>query len=557
MEDPSFCDVLIIGSGIAGLTAAWKLVKSGKDVLVVTKKLRAESNTNYAQGGIAAVMSPTDSIDEHIHDTLIAGDGLCIPEVVKFVVSKGPERIRELINIGVHFTIRSEGELDLAREGGHSKRRVLHAGDLTGREIERALLQYCESFKSLRISENTIAIDLYRTIDGSIEGAYVLDCTANQVIRINAKYVILATGGAGKAYLVTTNPDVATGDGIAMASRAGATIANMEFTQFHPTCLYLPKARSTNFLISEALRGEGAILVDSNGKRFMDKYDSRAELAPRDIVARAIDNELKHTGAECVYLDISHKPADFIKERFPGIYERLLEFGFDLTKQSIPVVPAAHYQCGGVVTDLHARTDLPNLYCIGESSCTGLHGANRLASNSLLEGAVFAHEAYEDILSREQSAENSSDKNNLPGLPPYPPHLKNLQPDDDDRILISNNWDELRLTMWNYVGIVRSNKRLRRAMRRIQILKKEVSDYYDNYTANLDLIELRNLIEVAELIVHCAIARKESRGIHYNLDYPEKLSKPIASIIKRTGDKIEYFKNHPYFEEYKLENIVN
>ena len=551
MKDPSFCDVLIIGSGIAGLTSAWKLAKSGKDVLVVTKKLKTESNTNYAQGGIAAVMSPTDSIEEHIHDTLVAGDGLCIPEVVQFVVSKAPDRINELINIGVQFTVRSEGDLDLAREVGHSKRRILLAGDLSGRVLERALLQYCENFKNLKIVENSIVIDLYKTSDGVVKGAYVLDCNSNQVVRISSKYIILATGGAGKAYLVTTNPDVATGDGISMASRAGATIANMEFTQFHPTCLYLPKARSTNFLISEALRGEGALLVDAHGKRFMDKYDPRAELAPRDIVARAIDNELKHTGAECVYLDLSHKPADFIKTRFPGIYQHLLEFGFDLTKQPIPVVPAAHYQCGGVITDLHARTDLPNLYCVGEASCTGLHGANRLASNSLLEGAVFAHEAYEDILLREQTRNYSSENNNLVELPSYPQHLRNLQPDDDDRILFSNNWDELRLTMWNYVGIVRSDKRLKRAMQRVQIFKEEIFEYSNNYAINSDLIELRNLIEVAELIVYCATARKESRGIHYSLDYPAKSSKPKPSIIRRVGNTIVYFDNHPYFEEYE------
>lgn len=537
LSDPESCDVLIIGSGIAGLTAAWKLAKSNLKIIIITKKESKESNTNYAQGGIAAVVSKTDSFDSHIKDTLRAGDGLCKENVVRFVVESGPARIQELIDIGVDFTHREVGDLSLGKEGGHSKRRVLHAKDLTGREIERALLAYCKSFSNLEINENVLGIDLVQDDKGGIIGAMVYDQTHDNVIRIHSKKTILATGGASKVFMVTSNPDIATGDGIAMASRAGAQIANMEFTQFHPTCLYNPKARSSRFLLSEALRGEGAHLINKEGHRFVFQFDERGELSSRDIVARAIDSELKRSGDESVYLSMKHKDPEFVRQRFPGIHKRLCELGFDLTKEPIPVVPAAHYTCGGVLVDLNGKTNLDNLYCIGESAYTGLHGANRLASNSLLEAVVYAHQSANHIL--ESGLEKQKDYDLIPKWRKIPEISLKESNESDDQILISQNWDEIRLTMTNYCGIVRSNKRLNRALRRIQIFKEEVDQYFNEYKLTPDLAELRNIIEIAELIVLSALGRKESRGIHYSIDYPEKVSEneKYVNILQRTTDR--------------------
>ncbi|MHA1232557.1 MAG: L-aspartate oxidase [Candidatus Helarchaeota archaeon] len=515
-------DILVIGSGIAGLLFS---IKSSEfaDVMIITKKEKAESNTNYAQGGIAAVLDPNDSFEAHIKDTLIAGDGLCDRKVVEKIVKDGPIRVRELVEqYGVNFSRKQNNDsFDLGMEGGHSHRRILHTNDLTGQEIEKALLDAAAK-NNVPILENFIAIDLV-TLNGKVIGAYVLDKKNNEVIVVQAKIVVLATGGAGKVYLYTSNPDIATGDGIAMAYRAGATIMNMEFFQFHPTCLYHPFAKS--FLISEALRGEGAILVDKDGNRFMEKYHKDMELAPRDVVARAIDNELKRTGAECVYLDITHKGADFIKKRFPGIYKKCLEFNIDITKDWIPVVPAAHYCCGGVKAKVDGTTDIKHLLAIGETSCTGLHGANRLASNSLLEAVVCSHEAAlkcKELLKK--------------GIDFY--EIRPWEPgnavDSDEAVVITQNWDEIRRFMWNYVGIVRTNKRLERAKKRIVNLQDEINEYYWNFIITSDLIELRNIAIVAEIIINSALQRKESRGIHYNLDYPYKL--PVAKnteIVKR------------------------
>lgn len=546
MDDLS-CDVLIIGSGIAGLTVAWKLAKENLDIVLVTKKERTESNTNYAQGGIASVVSPTDSFDSHVKDTLIAGDGLCDKETVEFVIRNGPERIKELMEIGVKFSYNENGKLDLGKEGGHSARRVLHASDLTGREVERALLNYCEQFSNLKILENQIGIDLIKNANGEIIGCFVLDRNTNEIYSIASEKTVLATGGAGKTYQITSNPNIATGDGMAMAARAGASIGNIEFTQFHPTCVYNPKARPSTFLISEALRGEGAKLIDKTGKRFMDKYDSRAELAPRDIVARAIDSELKSTGAECVYLDITHHKADFLIERFPGIHSRLLEMGIDFTKEPIPVVPAAHYFCGGVIIDLHGRTDLENVYAVGEVSCSGLHGANRLASNSLLEALVIGDSLSRDII---QNINPNKQLEKIHKWEDFTQSATFITPQSDLRILISQNWDELRLTMWNYVGIVRSNKRLERALKRIMLIKQEIAEVFYTHKLNSDLIEVRNLCDVAELIVRSAKERKESRGIHFNIDYPDKEKTLYPSVLKlNLGSKTyEYRKEHPFLE---------
>jgi len=514
-------DILVIGSGIAGLIYSLKASEFA-DVIIITKKEKAESNTNYAQGGIAAVMDPDDSIEDHIRDTLIAGDGLCNEKVVEKIIRDGPIRVRELVELyGVKFSKNCNGTFDLGMEGGHSHRRILHTKDLTGHEIEQALLNQIQK-QGVPIYENYFAIDLV-TQYGKVIGSYVLDKINNEVIVAHAKIVVLATGGAGKIYLYTSNPDIATGDGIAMAYRAGATIMNMEFFQFHPTCLYHPFAKS--FLISEALRGEGAILVDKNGNRFMKKYHKDMELAPRDIVARAIDNELKKSGDDCVYLDITHRGADFIKKRFPGIYKKCLEFNIDITKDKIPVVPAAHYCCGGVKAGVDGTTDIKNLLAIGETACTGLHGANRLASNSLLEAIVCAHEAA--MKSKELLKK---------GLKFYP--IKPWEPgdavDSDEAVVITQNWDEIRRFMWNYVGIVRTNKRLQRAKKRILNLQEEINEYYWNFIVTSDLLELRNIAIVAKLTINSALMRKESRGIHYNLDYPYKL--PIAKnteIVKK------------------------
>ncbi len=509
-------DFLIIGSGIAGLSLAIKASALGS-VAIVTKKEKTESNTNYAQGGIAAVTDNTDSFTEHINDTLICGAGLCKKDVVEFIVREAPPRIAELIEWGVKFT-KSENPpypYDLGREGGHSHRRVLHAKDLTGHEIERALHEKVASLQNVVIYENHIGIDLIMEKIPAVEplrclGAYVLDINNSDIHTYRAKYTILSTGGAGKVYLITTNPDIATGDGIAMAYRAGAQIANMEFIQFHPTCLYHPDAKA--FLISEAVRGEGGILKLKNGSPFMDKYHSMKSLAPRDIVAKAIDTEIKKSGDEYVLLDITHRDRDFLVNRFPNIYNKCLEFGIDISKDPIPVVPAAHYICGGVAVNAYGETSIPQLFACGEASCTGLHGANRLASNSLLEAVVYAHRVCTKI-----SEDFAHTRQSEIFIAPWD---SSGTTESDDSVVVTHNWDEVRRCMWNYVGIVRSNKRLERAVRRIELIQKEIDDYYRNYKVTKDLIELRNITIVAKLITSSASLRKESRGLHYNIDYP-------------------------------------
>ncbi|HZW36573.1 MAG TPA: L-aspartate oxidase, partial [Candidatus Deferrimicrobiaceae bacterium] len=510
---------LVIGSGIAGLSFALRAAKTGT-VTVITKKEAAESSTNYAQGGIATVWSGEDTFESHIEDTHRAGAGLCHPDVVDLVVRDAPARIKELIAWGVRFTRRSGmQEFDLGREGGHSRRRIFHAKDLTGREVERALLEQARRNPRIKLHENHVGINLItrqrlEAFDphGADEalGAYVLDQETGKIHTCIADATILSTGGVGKVYLYTSNPDIATGDGIAMAYRAGATIANMEFVQFHPTCLYHPHAKS--FLISEAVRGEGAVLLNRAGKRFMQGVHPMAELAPRDIVARAIDSELKRTGEDCVYLDITRKGASFIRERFPNIHETCLSFGIDMTKEAIPVVPAAHYLCGGVRTDLHGETDIRRLFAVGECACTGLHGANRLASNSLLEALVYSDRAVRR--SKELYVGKPRPRLRVPKWDP------GKAQDSDEAVVVSQNWDEIRRLMWNYVGIVRSNKRLSRALDRIELLKREIQEYYWNFKVTGDLLELRNICTTAELIVRCAMQRKESRGLHTTIDYP-------------------------------------
>ncbi len=509
-------DCLVIGSGVAGLSFSLN-IGGACSINIVSKKEISESNTKYAQGGIAVVQKKEDDFEYHIQDTLEAGDGLCDESIVRMVIENGPKRIKSLIDWGVQFSLweKDKSQFDLAKEGGHSKRRIMHYADFTGEEIENKLINQVKKHNNIKIFEHHIGVNLIIK-DGRCWGAYVLDKKKGIVKTFLARFTILATGGAGKVYIYTSNPDTATGDGIAMAYRAGAKVANMEFVQFHPTCLYHPYAKS--FLISEAVRGEGGILRLDNGKPFMKSYHPMGELAPRDIVAKAIDFEIKKSGADCVYLDITHREPSFIKRRFPNIYKKCLSFGIDITKDLIPVVPAAHYTCGGVFTDASGRTNIKALYAIGEVACTGLHGANRLASNSILEAIVFSYRTAEKI------------KDNLKNIqrikfPKIKPWYIGKATDSDESVVVSHNWDEVRRLMWNYVGIVRSNKRLARAKTRIKILKKEVHQYYWDFIITADLIELRNIITVSELIIESAIKRKESRGLHYTIDHPKKNDK--------------------------------
>ncbi|MEX0332231.1 MAG: L-aspartate oxidase [Puniceicoccaceae bacterium] len=521
-------DVLVVGSGIAGLSFARKVADCGHSVCILTKKERAESNTNYAQGGIAAVTSQTDDFELHVQDTLTAGDGLCDEAVVRHIIEDGPDRIKELHELGVDFSQLDDGRVSLHKEGGHSKRRILHVKDLTGKAIEEALVHAVETHPRITLLEHVHAIDLITTRKLALAGHQV-DATKNRILGLYgyntkdrmvqtyaAPVVMLCTGGIGQVYLYTTNPAIATGDGIAMAFRAGAEIRNMEFIQFHPTALYA--STEDRFLISEAVRGEGGILRNLNGEAFMARYDARKDLAPRDIVARAIDSEMKKSGSRHVWLDISHKSEEFLKERFPHIMERCRQAGIDIAHEPIPVVPAMHYLCGGVRTNLNAKTGLSGLYACGEVACTGLQGANRLASNSLLEAVVMAHRGALKVDEFLRSA--SFEAADLPDWVDGDLH------GSDERVIISHNLDELKRCLWDYVGIVRSTKRLQRAQTRVQRLKREIHEYYWNFKVEPSLLELRNLVEVAEMVIMCALQRKESRGLHYTLDYPDKL--PVA-----------------------------
>ncbi|RBW43082.1 L-aspartate oxidase [Psychromonas sp. B3M02] len=524
------CDVLIIGAGAAGLSLALKIADHS-NVRVLSKGKLSEGSTYYAQGGVAAVFSDDDSTDSHFEDTLIAGAGLCDEDAVNFTVTNAKESMQWLIDTGVDFDTetndQSETQYHLTREGGHSHRRILHAADATGREIEESLLSAVKNHPNITLMEGYNAIDLITTRKlnlpaNRVLGAYVWNREAEQVETVNAHFVTLATGGASKVYQYTSNPDVSSGDGVALAWRSGCRVANMEFNQFHPTCLYHKDAK--NFLLTEALRGEGALLLRPDGTRFMPDFDERGELAPRDIVARAIDYEMKRLGVDCMYLDISHKPKEFIIKHFPTIYQRCLSLGLDIAEQPMPIVPAAHYTCGGVMIDHHGQTDIDGLYAIGEVTYTGLHGANRLASNSLLECIVYAHASAKDIINR---------------IPFYKQRKFAKIPDWDDsqvensdeQVVIQHNWHELRLFMWDYVGIVRTDKRLQRALSRVELLQHEITEYYSNFKVGNNLLELRNLVQVAELIIKSAIQRKESRGLHYNLDYPEQNDNPKPTIL--------------------------
>ncbi|MCZ8653303.1 L-aspartate oxidase [Escherichia albertii] len=523
------CDVLIIGSGASGLSLALRLADKHQ-VIVLSKGLVTEGSTFYAQGGIAAVFDETDSIDSHVEDTLIAGSGICDRHAVEFVASNARSCVQWLIDQGVlfdtHIQPNGKESYHLTREGGHSHRRILHAADATGKEVETTLVSKAQNHPNIRVLERSNAVDLIISdkigLPGArrVVGAWVWNRNKEAVETCHAKAVVLATGGASKVYQYTTNPDISSGDGIAMAWRAGCRVANLEFNQFHPTALYHPQAR--NFLLTEALRGEGAYLKRPDGTRFMADFDVRGELAPRDIVARAIDHEMKRLGADCMFLDISHKPAEFIRHHFPMIYEKLLGLGINLTKDPVPIVPAAHYTCGGVMVDDYGRTDVDGLYAIGEVSYTGLHGANRMASNSLLECLVYGWSAAEDITRRMPYAH---------GVSMLPPWDESRVENPDERIVIQHNWHELRLFMWDYVGIVRTTKRLERALRRINMLQQEIDEYYAHFRVSNNLLELRNLVQVAELIVRCAMMRKESRGLHFTLDYPELLTHSGPSIL--------------------------
>ena len=529
------CDVLIIGAGAAGLSLALKIA-SHSTVRVLSKGILSEGSTYYAQGGVAAVFSDDDSTDSHFEDTLVAGAGLCDEEAVRFTVDNAKESMQWLIETGVNFDTevndQEKTQYHLTREGGHSHRRILHAADATGREIEESLLAAVKKHPNITLMEGYNAIDLITTQKlnlpaNRVLGAYVWNRTAEHVETVNAHFVTLATGGASKVYQYTSNPDVSSGDGVALAWRSGCRVANMEFNQFHPTCLYHADAK--NFLLTEALRGEGALLLRPDGTRFMPDFDDRGELAPRDIVARAIDYEMKRLGVDCMYLDISHKPKDFITKHFPTIYQRCLLLGLDIAEQPMPIVPAAHYTCGGVMIDHHGQTDIDGLYAIGEVTYTGLHGANRLASNSLLECIVYAHACAKDIINR---------------IPFYKDRKFAVIPDWDDsqvensdeQVVIQHNWHELRLFMWDYVGIVRTDKRLQRALSRVELLQHEITEYYSNFKVGNNLLELRNLVQVAELIIKSAIQRKESRGLHYNLDYPEQNDNPKPTILNPNKD---------------------
>ncbi len=518
-------DVLIVGSGLAGLSSAL-LLSSKYRVAVITKRAVREGSSGWAQGGIAAVWDKTDSFAAHVDDTLVAGAGLCDLAATQFVVEQAPQAIAWLQAMGVPFSTEDNGDLHLTREGGHSARRIVHVTDATGAAVQRTLIEKVQQTANITLFENHTLVDLittkklpgYKSAERRCLGLYALDEGSDEVLTFRAPHTLLATGGAGKVYLYTTNPDTATGDGIAAAWRAGCRVQNMEFIQFHPTCLYHPHAKS--FLISEAVRGEGGRLLLPDGTRFMPQHDARAELAPRDVVARAIDFEMKKGGFDCVYLDISHQPLAFIQEHFPNIYARCLELGIDISRAPIPVVPAAHYTCGGVLADLQGRTDLAGLYAIGEAACSGLHGANRLASNSLVECMVFARAASQDI-------ENS----HISAPPALPAWDDSRVTDADESVVISHNWDELRRFMWDYVGIVRTNKRLERAAHRIALLQDEINEFYANFHVSRDLLELRNLVQVADLIVQSARARHESRGLHFSRDYPDMLPQALPTTL--------------------------